>query len=102
MAGMSIALMFSMGILLGAGEAVVEPASSAEPRASGDDMLFRCFESYWVYYFSDETYSTLVGEGYCQCNRLAVLVSGRTSDYPKFTAYQSCPDSDRDYVTLNE
>ncbi|NVJ21620.1 MULTISPECIES: hypothetical protein [Myxococcus] len=102
MAGMSIAVMFSMGVLLGAGEGVVEPASSAEPRVSGDDTDFRCTESYWVYYYSDSTYVTLVGEGYCQCNRIAVLVSGRTSQYTQYSAYETCLDSARDYVTPRE
>ena len=78
MAGLSAVLLTSMGLLLGAGESVSVAEKSAAPQVEGADTDFLCLENALYNYYSDATFTTWVGETYCECRRLAAHTGTRT------------------------
>lgn len=78
MAGLSVVLLTSMGLLLGAGGSVSEAAKSDASQVEGDDTDFLCLENALYNYYSDSSYTTWVGETYCACRRLAAHTGTRT------------------------
>ncbi|MFP2958404.1 hypothetical protein ACLEPN_11320 [Myxococcus sp. 1LA] len=78
MATLSAVLLTSMGVLLGAGERIAEATPAAEPQVEKSDVDYLCLENARYIYYSDSTYTTAVGEEYCECRRLAVRTGLRT------------------------
>ena len=78
MAALSAVMLASFGVLLGAGGGIAEAAQSVASQAENSDTDFLCLERARYLYYSDATYTTVVGEDYCECRRLAEHTGQRT------------------------
>jgi len=98
MAALSAVLMTSLGLMLGTAAGATEASRADEPQAERADTDYLCLERARYIYYSDPSYTTAVGEDYCECGRLAEH-TGRRTPYVQVLYAEPCDGMARDVTS---